>query len=421
MLNLSQEDEEMLAGKHGRAKQLAMSIVVKMAEVYGASELMDITEAHLDICHYAGEASLEVPERLAGMGAQFAVPTTLNTTSIDLRHWEQHGVPEDCVRKTKRMEKAFLTMGAVPTWTCAPYQEHLAPRYGQQIAWAESNAINYANSVIGARTNRYGDYLELCAAITGRVPRCGLHLKENRKGQVLIRLVDMAPELLETDVVYPVLGYLVGKLVQDKIPVIEGIPGQVTKDQLKALSAAAASSGAVALFHVVGVTPEADTLEDAFQGEQPGEVVDVHLSDLKSAWMELSTVRQGRVDAIALGCPHYSVTQLRRVAELVKDKQVDPNVQFIVITNRAALRLVEDSDVPRILEKFGASLMADNCIVAGPVVQPRAEVMMTDSGKWAYYAPGVLGLRVAYGSVADCVRSGVTGEICQEEVPWGDR
>ena len=418
MVALSDKDKEMLAGKRGEAAQLAMSILVRMAGVYGAEEMMDITQAHLDVVHYEGEASLEIPERLAAMGATFAVPTTLNTTSMDLENWQSFDVPEDYAVKVKRMEAAFLKMGGIPTWTCAPYQGCLTPRFGQQIAWAESNAINYINSVVGARTNRYGDYMEVCAAITGRVPKCGLHLKENRKGQVLLRIVDVDPSLLATDAFYPVLGYLVGNLVQDKIPVIEGVPPEVSKDQLKALSAAAASSGAVPLFHVVGVTPEASTVAEAFQGDRPKQIIELRHAELSAAREELSTTQDGKLDAVVLGCPHYSVIQLRQLAQMVGEKHIHPGVQFIVITNRAALCLLEGSSVLDVLRSFGASLMLDGCVLNGPVISSEAKVMMTDSGKCAYYGPGILGLEVAFGSVADCVRSAVEARICQEESSW---
>src|SRR4030042_5789693 len=151
-------------------------------------------------------------------------------------------------------------MGCIPPWSCAPYQGYLTPRFGQQIAWGESNAICYANSVLGARTNRYGDFMDICAAITGRVPKCGLHLKENRKGQILLRLLGIAPGIMRGNAFYAAFGHLLGSLVQDKIAVVEGLPPQASSDQLKALCAAAASSGAVGLFHAVGLTPEANSV-----------------------------------------------------------------------------------------------------------------------------------------------------------------
>ena len=181
----------MLEGKHGAAAKMAMSILVRMAEVFGAEKLMDITQAHIDSTIYVGEAGLEFAERLAQLGAKVSVPTTLNVSGVDEHHWREWAVPADWAEKAHRQMMAYQSMGATPTWTCAPYQTDLKPTFGQQIAWGESNAIAFANTVIGARTERYPDFLDICAAITGRVPAVGLHLTENRAGQVLLTLVDV--------------------------------------------------------------------------------------------------------------------------------------------------------------------------------------------------------------------------------------
>ncbi|MCB0204522.1 MAG: aconitase X catalytic domain-containing protein, partial [Anaerolineae bacterium] len=256
-LHLSNRDQAMLSGAHGPAAQMAMSILVRMAEVYRASELMDISGAHIDSTIYIGEAGLAYAERLASLGARVAVPTTLNVSGLDEQHWQEWPVPRDWAEKAHRQMVAYQSMGAMPTWTCAPYQTQWRPAFGQQIAWGESNAIVFANSVLGARTERYPDLLDICCAITGRVPAVGLHLTANRAGQVLFRLIDVSPAVQEDDTFYPVFGHLVGKIAQDRIPVIDGLAVTPLEDQLKAFGAATASSGAVALFHMVGVTPEA--------------------------------------------------------------------------------------------------------------------------------------------------------------------
>ena len=259
-VKLSEKDQQMLEGQYGAAVQLAMSILVRMAEVYGAAEMMDVSQAHIDACGLLTDSSLEFAETLAAFGGRVSIPTTLNMVTLDLQNWRQLGVPEEFASKSIRLAKAYTDMGCIPTWTCAPYQGYLAPRFGQQIAWAESSAVVYANSVLGARTNLYGDYIDLCAAITGRVPKHGLHLTPNRKGQVLVRLAEVGPAAMQVDSFYPVFGCLLGSLVQDEIPVIEGLPPGATDDQLKALGAAAAASGDVSLFHAIGRTPEANTM-----------------------------------------------------------------------------------------------------------------------------------------------------------------
>src|SRR2546428_1255159 len=243
MLQLSDRDRAMLNGDHGPGPQVAMSILVRMADVYGARELMDISHAHIDSTIYLGDATLEFAERLSSLGARVAVPTSLNVSGVDECGWTAWAVPPDWAAKAARQMLAYEKMGAVPMWTCAPYQTHMRPAFGQQIAWGESNAIAFANSVIGARTERYPDLLDICCAITGRVPAVGLHLTHHRAGQMLLRLAGVPPALQQDDQFFAVLGHLVGKLAGDRIPVIDGILVSPLVDQLKAFAAASASSG----------------------------------------------------------------------------------------------------------------------------------------------------------------------------------
>jgi hypothetical protein len=200
-----------------------MAILACVAEVWGATELLDISGAHIDSTIYIGDAGLEFAERLAGLGARVAVPTTLNVGGLDEHHWQEWPVPAAWAYHAHRQMVAYQGMGAVPTWTCAPYQTAWKPTFGQQIAWGESNAIAFANSVLGARTERYPDLLDVCCAITGRAPAVGLHLAEHRAGQVLFRLIDVPVALQEDDGFYPVLGHFLDKVAQERIPVIAGL------------------------------------------------------------------------------------------------------------------------------------------------------------------------------------------------------
>ncbi len=412
-ITLSDADRQMLAGERGEAARMAMSILVRMAEAVEAGEMMDVTQAHIDGCGLMSDAGLEFAEKLAAAGGRVVIPTTLNMGPLDLQNWRQFGVDEAFAAKAIRQGKAYTDMGCIPTWTCAPYQGYLTPRFGQQIAWGESNAIVYANSVLGARTNRYGDYIDICAALTGRVPRCGLHLTENRKGQILLKLVDFKDDLLDSDIFYPVFGHLVGLLVEEKIPVIEGIPAAVTGDQLKAFCAAAASSGSVALFHAVGVTPEAATLEEAFGGGEAEEVIEIGPAWWEEALAELSTAAEGaKLDLVVLGCPHYSFAEFRKLTELIqaaKPAKLHPDVEFIVITGQASYSLLLRSGWLDELTAFGVRITLDTCVFHTPMVRAGTKVVMTDSGKCAYYTPSELGMQVAFGSMADCVRSAVEG------------
>ena len=314
---------------------------------------------------------------------------------------------------------AYRRMGVIASFTCAPYQTELRPAFGQQIAWGESNAIAFANTVLGARTERYPDLLDICAAITGRVPAVGLHLTENRAGQLLIRLVDIPPDLQADDSFYPVLGHLTGKLAGDRIPVIDGLEVEPTEDQLKAFCAAAATSGAVALCHIVGVTPEAPTLDAAFQGRAAGVTHVVGLTELRIARAELTTATGEAPDLVLLGSPHFSLAEFRQLAPLLDGQVRHPDVRFLVTTSRAVVTLAEQAGLLDPLRRFGGQLTVDTCPLATPMLPPEIRTLMTNSAKYAYYAPGLLDTQVIYGSLADCVRSAVEGRVVRDETLWG--
>ncbi len=417
-LQLSSSDQDMLAGAKGPAAKLAMSILARMAEVYGATELMDISAAHIDSTIYIGEAGLEFAERLAGLGAKVAVPTTLNVSGLDEHGWQEWAVPADWAAKAYRQMVAYQSMGCVPTWTCAPYQTDLRPVFGQQIAWGESNAIAFANSVLGARTERYPDLLDICCAITGRVPAVGLHLTENRAGQLLLRLVGVPLALQQDDSFYPVLGHLIGEVAGEQIPVVDGFYARPTEDQLKALGAAAASSGAVALFHIIGVTPEAPTLGAAFQDRQPENVLSVDMGWLRQARSELSTAQGDELQMVVLGSPHFSIQEFEQLSRLVAGQKVHPQVKFLVTSSRVMVELTRRAGFLQPLEDFGGRVTVDTCILASPMLPPDIKLLMTNSGKYAYYAPGMLNTRVTYGSLADCVRSAIAGRVVRDELLW---
>jgi len=417
-LDLSDRDREMLEGRHGPAVQLAMSILVRMAPVCGARELMDISQAHIDSTIYLGDATLEFAERLAALGAKVAVPTSLNVSGVDECGWKEWSVTPEWAAKAARQMLAYEKMGTVQTWTCAPYQTSMRPSFGQQIAWGESNAIAFANSVIGARTERYPDLLDICCAITGRVPAVGLHLTENRAGQMLFRLVDVPLALQQDDQFFAVLGHYIGRLAEESIPVIDGILVQPPEDQLKAFSAAVASSGRVALFHMVGVTPEAPTLEAAFQGRAPQSTRDISVADLREARRELTTADGTELDMVILGSLHFSVAEFKLLAPLVAGQRTHERVKFLVTSSRLMKQLAEEAGVLAPVVAFGAQVTLDTCILASPMLPPSIKTLMTNSAKYAYYAPSLLNTRVTFGSLADCVRSAVEGRVVRDDSVW---
>lgn len=417
-LSLSSDDQAMLRGDRGPAAEMAMSIIVRMAEVHEAVSLLDITAAHIDSALFMGDATLEFAERLADLGAQVVVPATLNVSGVDVHGWQDWAVPAEWAEKAERQMRAYEGMGCIPTWTCAPYQTAHQPEFGQQIAWGESNAIVFANSVIGARTERYPDLLDICAAITGRVPAVGLHLTENRLGQVLLRLKDIPLKLQRDDSFYPVLGHLLGKLSQDKNPVLTGLQVQPSEDQLKALGAAAASSGDVALFHLVGITPEAPTLDAALGRRPPEQTHSIDMSKLHGAWRELTSTADAELDMVVLGSPHFSLNEFRALDPLLRGRSKHPEVQFLVTSSRAMAALAEQDGLLTSLREFGGEVTLDTCILTTPMLPPEVRVLMTNSAKYAYYAPGLLDTEVVFGTLQDCVRSAVQGRVVRDESLW---
>jgi hypothetical protein len=417
-MRLSEKDQALLAGELGTAARMAGSILVRMAEVVGAREMIDISRAHIDATIYVGDAGLEFAERLASLGGRVAVPSTVNVSGLDEHHWKEWPVPADWAEKAHRQMVAYQKMGTIPIWTCAPYQTEHAPKLGEQIAWGESNAIAFANSVLGARTERYPDYLDIAAAIAGRVPAIGLHLEEGRRGQIVLDLRAVPEAVASRDDFYPVLGHYVGKIAGERIPVLAHLNARPTEDQLKALGAAASSSGSVALFHVVGVTPEAPTLEEALQRRSPVETLAVGLDDLRAARRELETVSGEELDLVVLGSPHFSFEELKRLAPLLEGRERHPRVTFLVTTSRLMRDLAASAGLLRSLEDFGGRITVDTCILATPMLPKTVRRLMTNSGKYALYSPGLLNVEVAYGSLEDCVSSAVAGRVTREPSPW---
>lgn len=418
-MKLTPRDEQLLNGEFGPAPKMAMHILVQLGEVMGADEMMDIEQVHVDGCIYESEAHLDFAEKLASLSGRVILPTSLNATSLDLHNWQSWGVSPRWASKAQRMANAYLSMGCTPTWTCAPYQTEFVPKFGQQIAWAESNAIVYANSVIGARTNRYGDFTDICAALTGRVPKTGLHLTENRRGEILFDLVTISDRLMQDDAFFPVLGHYLGIRTGSKIPVIQGLPSNTPQDGLKALGAGAASSGGVALFHAIGLTPEAPTLEAAFGGNLYDRI-EITLADLNAARADLSSSQGSHLDAVVLGSPHFSLQECLRLAEIIAGKQTHPSVEFIVTTNRMVSEALRARGMMATLTDAGVRICEDTCILLSPMLRQEIRVLMTNSAKYAYYTPNLIDRKVVFGSLQDCVASAVTGRVVIDQTVWSN-
>lgn len=411
MLQLSERDSAMLGGEFGAGVARAMRIVTRTADVMNAPHLIDICCAHIDGCLYHGQTSLDFVEFFVATDTKVAVPTTLNVGSLDLIHPELYHGDRSVQRSAQRLMDAHLLLGCESSFTCAPYQLRNRPSQGDQIAWAESNAIVFANSVLGARTSRYGDFLDLAAAITGRAPYAGLHVDENRAGQVVFRVADFSP-LPSRDIYFAALGLLVGKIAGALVPVIVGLPADTSEDELKALGASAASSGAVALFHAVAITPEAPTLDAAMGGRLPLGTVDVSLADLDEIRRTLNHGQEGdALVAVSLGTPHFSLAEFLRLAELLDRFDHKPKVDFYVNTSRFILWELAERGLDRQFEERGIQIVVDTCTYITPVMKKLTGLVMTNSGKWASYAPANIGVTVAYGSMSECVRSAFEGKV----------
>ena len=352
-MKLTEKEERMLKGDMGRGVQCAMEVLVKMGELYGAEEFIEVKNAHIDAAAYTTiwDAGTEFVEFLVENGARVAVPTTINPMSVDRRNWRNLGTSEEFAAKCDRLENAYMKLGVNPTWTCAPYQCTNVPMFGESVAWSESNAVDYVNSVVGARTERLPDLVDVCCAVAGRVPKYGRYLDENRKGELLFELEGFDDAWFQDNVDYAVLGYLAGEIAINRVPVIKGLPQRTTQDNLKSFSAAAASGGAVSLFHVEGITPEAPTLEAAFQGTTD-----------------------------------HPIYELAKIAGYVD-----------------------------VLEAAGAVLVRDSCLMEMEYNGMwTGKHFVTNSGKAAQYAPAINSVKITMADLKGCVKAAVTGKVPEE-------
>jgi len=395
----------------------AHALLERYAALTGARRLIPITRAHIDGCLYHGPASLDFARTMAESGAQVVVPTTLNVGAIDLLHPELFRGSAEVAAAGREMMRHYRAMGCRQTWTCAPYQLTDRPGLGEQVAWAESNAIVFANSVLGARTERYGDFIDLCAAVTGLVPEAGLHTDAGRLATLQVTVEGLSPRALASDLLFATLGHHVGQLAQGAIPVIHGIPA-ASEDQLKAFGAAAASSGAVAMFHMVGVTPEAPTLHAALGGRSPARTYRAGAGELAAAAASLSSTTSSALGAVSLGTPHFSLAEFRQLHRLMDGRSVHPTLECFVSTGRDTLARVDEEGWGASLRASGVRIVTDTCTYITPILTGRPGAVMTNSAKWAWYAPNNLGYDVVFGSLEECVESAVQGAVWRDTSIW---
>lgn len=405
---LTEEEKAMLAGAHGPAMQKAMQIIVALAEIYDAQGLVPITSAQVAGVSYKnlGDAGLEFLEEWAMQGARVRVPAFMNPAGMDLERWREMGVPPEFAYQQQRIVRTLTTIGVALTCTCTPYLIGCAPRKGEHLAWSESSAVSFANSILGARSNREGGPSALAAAITGRTAAYGLHLSENRRATHVVEVY--CPLQNEAD--YGALGYLVGKSVGDGIPYFrfhkESQTSHKTRIQLPvehvmALGAAMAASGAVALYHIEGVTPEA---QDSLAPDCSLPVISV--DDLAEGYAALNSPLDA-IDFVCLGCPHSTLADIEKAAILLEGKRV--KVTLWITTSRAIRELAEVKGVAARIEAAGGKIVADTCLVVAPVEEMGFKAMATNSAKAAFYSPMHSGLQRRFGSLEQCIQAALTG------------
>ncbi len=392
----------MLEGDLGPGVAKAMEIIVALGRIYDAERLVPVSSVQVAGVSYRnlGEAGLEFLREWADQGAQARVPATLNPAGIDLRAWEALGFSETFARRQALVVEAYERLGVRPTCTCTPYLIRNRPRLGEHVAWAESSAVSYANSVLGARTNREGGPSAMAAAIVGRTAAYGLHLDANRRASLRVE-VDCP---LSTISDFGALGYLVGQEALNRIPYfVDNKPGLATctTTDLKALGAAMAASGAVALYHVAGITPEADR-PDVLTPDHETFVVD----DLAPAYNALNAQAR-EIDLVWFGCPHASLAEIRHVARLLERRPLT-SALWITTARDTRERAVREGLVEAI-EISGGRVVADMCVVVAPMQELRYRTLATSSAKGATYVPSHAGLLVRYGTVERCVEAAVTG------------
>ncbi len=390
---LTTEEQKILDGEQGAVPARLMRLLVRLGDIYGADKMIPVGSVQVAGVSYKsiGDPGTEFLEDMASKGAKVKVLTYLNPAGMDLENWREIGFPEDFARNQIRIMDAFKKMGIVITATCTPYLAGNLPRFREHIAWSESSAVSFSNSVIGARTNREGGPSALAAAIVGKTPNYGLHLDENRKPTVV---VDVSAAL-EYNADFGALGYHVGKQVKNGKPYFKGIRNANT-DQLKALGAAMAASGAVALYYAEDLTPEAN--QQDISGLETLSVTD---AEIKETYAKLNT--GDKPDIVVLGCPHASLREISTLAAEVDGKTLNKPVW--ICTSRVMKEASDRMGFTETIRNAGGNVVADTCMVVSPIEQMGYKTTGVNTGKGANYLPGFCKQNVVYQNIHDLVRS----------------
>ncbi|MDB4078718.1 aconitase family protein [Amylibacter sp.] len=411
-IHLSNSDKKMLAGDNGEATKIAMEVLCLMAAAQNADKLIDVSRGHIDGCILAHDANLHFAEKMLDMGASVIIPTTINAISVDRENWKSQGVAPDLGGKASRLADAYVKMGAYPTFTCAPYLLDEKPSKGEVIGWSESNAVIYANSVIGARTQKHPDYLDLFIAMTGRTPNTGVYLEENRKPVCEIQVV--LPSNFD-DAIWPMIGWLAGHKSPNGIPVLNGLEDiLISNDDLKALCAAFGTTSAAPMIHIKGHTPESE-----LQSAKDAKYTTIMPNDLLNLWQNFNN-GNNKIDLVAIGSPHASTSECLKFLELLEENNERVTVPTILTIGRETLSNLDHQGSLNKLSKLGVQVIPDICwcSITEPVFPPEAKSLLTNSGKYAHYGEGLTGRNVRFGSLSDCALAAMTGYVDNEFPDW---
>ena len=410
-LNLSSEDQSILNGEQGIAQKIAMETICKMARLQNAKELISITKGHIDGCILAHDANLMFAEKMYQLGASISIPTTINAISVNRNDWESQGIDPDFGNKASRLADAYVKMGAHPTYTCAPYLLEDIPKEHEVIGWSESNAVIYANSVLGAKTQKHPDYFDLFVAMTGRAPKAGVYLDKERMPKYEIN-IDLPSQF--DDSIWPMIGWLIGKFSPNKIPLVTGLEKtSLTADDLKALCAAFGTTSAAPMLYIDGHTP-GDELSNIQQMDK-FKITREHLATL---WKDFNTA-DIKVDLVAIGSPHASLSECRNFVKFFDGKSCSPNVKTIITVGRDVLSEVKEEGILEELKAAGIQVVSDICwcSITEPIFPYNTSVIMTNSGKYAHYAHGLTGRKTRFGSLEDCAKTAQSG-LANSDLPY---
>jgi len=382
-MQLNDEEKQMLSGDLGPTVKKAMEVLVKLGEIHGAPYMVEITSAHIDgnIDKEHNEDSIAFLEELAAGNVKVRTFTTLNTVGMDREKYTALGFTTKQFADQFRLNKAYENMNCLGVYSCTPYYASNLPRFGEHVAWSESSTPPFINAVLGARTSREAGASALMAAITGRTPYYSYHVPENRLGQILVKVDCPIQDISD----YGLLGYYVGKQVGSLVPVFEGLP-EPSRDQMMYLGASLATTGPVAMYHIPGVTPEAKDLDEAFGPHEPEFVINVTRSNLLEPLDYLNDMPSGPVEFVAVGCPHYSLAQLAKVAGLLEGRRIHKAVTLWVHTSEPVRHMAQKLGYEETIAKAGGVLTADMCTICSPLEKLGFRTLVTDSVKHAFYS-----------------------------------